>query len=156
VAASWPRWRGSARSRRGALAIGAFAVGFAALFAPLALKQVTDPQIAKRAAITWVWTESDPLLARIRKVLARYPAHFGPGFLFVPGDPAAAYSPPDGYGSFFWSVLPLMAIGLAVAARGAFGGRALASASSRAATGATTSDARSLSMAHAVDESHGG
>ena len=97
--------------RAGGRALAAFAIGFALTFGPLALKFMTDPTISRRAEVTWVWSESDSLVERVGKVLARYPGHYGPDFLFLHGDTDAAYAPPEGYGLFLWYSLPLMLIG---------------------------------------------
>lgn len=117
VLVTWRSWRTLARTRRGVMAIAAFGIAFAAVFGPLVLRYAVDPQIAKRAEITWVWSPSDPIPTRVAKVLARYPGHFGPDFLFLRGDPDVAYSPPRGYGLFLWYTLPLILIGLFAAVR---------------------------------------
>jgi hypothetical protein len=117
-------WRDVVRTRRGALAAAAFALAFALTFGPLAVRQVVDAQVSRRAQLTWVWDEGDSAAVKVGKAVARYPGHFGPRFLFARGDEDPALAPPAGYGLFLWFTLPLMAAGLVAAVRESRGSRA--------------------------------
>ena len=117
VIVTLPQWWRLLKSVRGAIAIGAFVIAFAATFGPLAHKHFADPQgAAKRAESTWIWQDPDPVAEKAKAVLRRYASHFGPDFLFVRGDHYEIQSPP-GVGQFHWYMLPLMLGGLAVVVR---------------------------------------
>lgn len=93
-----PRWIANLRSIRAARATGTsgrglglasalWAAGFIALLAPLAYEHVFHAdEIARRAAARWIWDAQDGWSTRVAKAAARYPAHFGPDFLFWQGD----------------------------------------------------------------------
>ena len=107
-----PAWWHSLKTRKGALAIAAFIIAFAATFGPLAFKHLTDPEnIAKRAQGIWIWNQSDPTAEKVKLVLTRYVKHFGPDFLFIEGDHYVIQSPPNA-GQYHWYMLPLMLLGL--------------------------------------------
>lgn len=115
VLVNWRAWWNRIRTRSGAAAIAAFLAGLLATFSPLAWKHLTDPEMSRRAETArWVWGESDPAGTKIGKVLARYPAHFGPSFLFQQGDAYPPLSPPKGFGLFHWYMAPLMIAGAVV------------------------------------------
>ena len=116
VLLTWRHWRELLRSRTGRLTALAFALGVAATFGPLALRHLTDPAIAMRAAMTRLWDPGTSLAEIARRVLERYVIHFGPDFLFVRGDLDPGNAPADS-GAFEWALLPLMLTGLAVALR---------------------------------------
>jgi len=105
------RWWEHLKTPRGRMAIGTLAIGIAVTFGPLAFKHLTDPEIGKRGRTTQLWEDQDPLGTKITKVLARYPGHFGPDFLFINGDRYEIQSPP-GFGQFHWYMAPLMILGL--------------------------------------------
>ena len=119
------RWFHLLKTKRGALAVAAFVVGFAVVFGPLGWRHATDPDMSKRGQTLWAWSESDSAITKIGKALERYPAHFAPEFLFLKGDPTPNHSIP-GWGQFHWYALPLMIVGLGVIV-----GRARRSAASR-------------------------
>ncbi|MBL8879409.1 MAG: hypothetical protein JNG88_09850 [Phycisphaerales bacterium] len=100
-------WRVRWNLRRGRHACIAAAGGFFAMFAPLAVTHLVDPEINKRAEMTKVWRSQDGAIERIGKVVERYAMHFDPAFLFVRGDSWEVFSPPGG-GMFLWFTLPLM------------------------------------------------
>ena len=114
VVATFPAWVKSLKNRRALLSIALFLIGFAAFFGPLAFKHITDPEgISKRAhgEWTWTWDKGDPPATIIKKVLRRYPPHFGLDFLFIRGDERTSQAPPDA-GQFHWYMLILMPLGL--------------------------------------------
>ena len=111
-------WLGRLKTREGALAMGAMVIAGALTFGPLLWKHLADPEVGRRGRIQgWVWSDSDTPVDRIKKVLGRYPGHFGADFLFIRGDGDPAYSPPPGTGLFQWYDLPLMIAGLAICLR---------------------------------------
>jgi len=107
-------WISAVRTRRGKAAVGAFLVGLALTLGPLAWRHVVDPEINVRGAATRAWQESDAPVTRVGKVLARWPAHFGPRFLLLEGDVLEFQSPPGG-GQLSWYMLPLIVVGACVA-----------------------------------------
>jgi 4-amino-4-deoxy-L-arabinose transferase-like glycosyltransferase len=116
VLVTWWHWRALLRSRVGLVTAVAFALGVAVTFGPLALRHLTDPAIAMRAAMTRLWDPGTPLPEIARRVLGRYAIHFGPDFLFVGGDVDPGNAPADS-GAFEWVLLPLMLVGLIAALR---------------------------------------
>lgn len=116
-------WWSTLKNRHGLLAIVAMTTGTALTFGPLAWKHLTDENIARRGKATQVWDDTDPTLVKIKKILARYPGHFGPDFLFINGDRYEIQSTP-GFGQFHWYDLPLMLAGLIVLTTRAVSSRA--------------------------------
>ncbi len=111
TAAAW--WR-LARTRRGALAVGAFGLGFAVTFGPLLYQHIAHPElIGRRAMIGAIWEDVDSPAVRAGKVLTRYADHFGLDFLFVAGD-RHEMQWPSGFGALSWYVLPLLLTGIGV------------------------------------------
>ena len=97
VVVNWRSCRAVARTRTGASAIAALALGVAATFGPLFLQHaVHADEMNLRGQQTWVWSAGDPPIVRAAKVIARYPAHFGPDFLFSRGDHYVIQAPPEG------------------------------------------------------------
>ena len=114
VAVTLPAWWNHLKNRKGILAVAAWAAGFGAMFGPLAWQHIFHPEgIGSHGYYNMLWTGSEPLTFKIQALLARYIGHFGPGFLFIHGDHFVIQSPP-GMGMFYWYMLPLMLIGLAV------------------------------------------
>ena len=112
-----PAWPNQLKTRRGALAIGAFAFGFAITFIPLAWEHIFHFEgVARYRQALFLWDAADPLYVALYKIAARYIQHFGPDFLFINGDHYPIQSPPD-IGQFHWYMLPLMLIGLFVLVR---------------------------------------
>jgi hypothetical protein len=115
VLVTWRAWWDRLKNRSWALAITAMLIAGALTFGPFLWRHVTDPEVNKRAKMVgWVWRESDTPGERIKKVLGRYPGHFGPEFLFTSGDRFPSNSPPKGTGLFHWYDLPLMLGGVVV------------------------------------------
>lgn len=112
VVINWRAWWRILKTRAGAAAIGTLILFATVTFGPLVKETLMNPNKENRAQVTWVWAPADSPIQRVQKVLARYPSHFGTGFLFSHGDPDANCSPPDGYGLFHWHMLPLMLLGL--------------------------------------------
>jgi len=80
-------WRELLRTRGGRATAAALAVGFLIPFGPLAYMHVAHPdEIGKRGQMTWIWKPGDPPAERVRAVVARYLAHYGPTFLYDNGD----------------------------------------------------------------------
>jgi hypothetical protein len=106
-------------SRRGIVAVLAFAITAAAIFAPLAwMHAFHGDEIRKRTVGQWVWEFGRPpgeeysLGTKVVAVAGRYLDHFGADFLFVSGDHSSIESPP-GMGMFHWYMLPLFLLGAA-------------------------------------------
>lgn len=106
-----PRWLALLRAHGGAAAAVALAGGGAATFGPLVWVHLTDENVAKRAAFSWVWQKEDGPATRVAKVAARYPPHFGPDFLFLRGDLHPMTRVAAG-GQLSWYWLPLLLAGL--------------------------------------------
>ncbi len=64
----------------------------------------------------WAWGPEDSPTTKAGKALARYPGHFGPGFLFQQGDENFDWNPAQA-GAFGWYMLPLLLAGLGAAVR---------------------------------------
>jgi len=109
--ATAPGWLGLLHTKAGRGTALALAAGGAATFGPLLWVHLTDENIAKRAAFSWVWDPQDDLATRIAKVAARYPPHFGPDFLFLRGDLHPLTRIATG-GQLSWYWLPLLLAGL--------------------------------------------
>ena len=117
VVANWRSCRAVARTRAGAGAIAALALGVAVTFGPLLWMHIESSQeMNLRGRQTWVWSAADSPLVKVEKVLARYPRHFGPDFLFLRGDHYEFQAPPGG-GQLRWFMLPLLVAGAIAAAR---------------------------------------
>lgn len=112
-------WR-SLLQRRQLLAVGAFLLGAAATFGPLAYAHLMHPEkMARRGETLGLWLPTDGPLQIVGKILARWTAHFGPNFLFINGDPYEVQSP-VGFGQYHWYLLPLALVGVAVLVRRAW------------------------------------
>lgn len=111
VLAAAPRWWALLRTKVGRGVALALAAGGAATFGPLVWVHLTDENVAKRAAFSWVWDREDDLVTRVTKVAARYPPHFGPDFLFLRGDLHPMTRVAVG-GQLNWYWLPLLLVGL--------------------------------------------
>ncbi len=122
LATGWGWWA-LLRSRRGRMALSAFLLALVATVGPLVWRHLTDPGVAKRGREFLLWQPSDPLGARVERVLGRYAQHFGPDFLFRRGDPWILHSIP-GSGPFQWYLLPLMLLGAVALVREAPSSRA--------------------------------
>jgi 4-amino-4-deoxy-L-arabinose transferase-like glycosyltransferase len=112
VLVNWRAWLKLAKTRQGQWAPGALLIAGLATFGPLLWAHLTDPEISKRGAATRMWNATDSAGEKVSKVLGRYPAHFGPDFLFVHGDRDISFSLPPGTGLFHWYDSLLMLIGL--------------------------------------------
>jgi hypothetical protein len=109
-------WRRLLAGPRGRAAAALWLAGFAITFGLLVVQHVLDfEQIARRGGMTWVWEPEDSWPTRVAKVAARYPAGYGPNFLFLMGDAYAAQKPPDG-GELHLYMAPLLVAGLIGAA----------------------------------------
>lgn len=106
--------RAWAREARGRVALALLALGFAITFGPLAWASLTDPGMSARWEMTRLWAPSDSLAVRVLLVAQRWLEHFGPGFLFVHGDPFPGFAP-VGQGELGWYVLPGLVVGAAFA-----------------------------------------
>ena len=113
IAVNGRAWWQLLKTRRGGLAVAAFALGGLVTFGPLVWQHLASPQdISRRTQGIWLWTEQDSASQRFQKVLARYAGHFGPDFLFLDGDGWKMQAPPD-MGQLPWYMLPIMVLGLA-------------------------------------------
>lgn len=104
----------AARTRPGRRAMAAFLLGWGLTFGPLVWAHVRDwSAIVRRGEATWVWDAGDRFWTRAAKVLARYPGHFGPDFLFQTGDHyEVAWA--AGFGVLYGFMLPLLVVGAIV------------------------------------------
>jgi 4-amino-4-deoxy-L-arabinose transferase-like glycosyltransferase len=123
-----PAWLNLFRTRRGAAAVAALAIGWMALFGPLAWQHLVHAErIGRRASITHTWDSNAPLTDTIGSlawvVACRYPPHYESNFLFVQGDPNPVRSLPGG-GVLPGYLLPLLLAGAIVVARTADRSRA--------------------------------
>jgi hypothetical protein len=117
VLVTWRAWWRCLRTPAGARALAALALGVAATFGPLLLQHAAHAdEMILRGQQTWVWSAGDPPIVRAAKVIARYPAHFGPDFLFSRGDHYVIQAPPGG-GQLRWFMLPLLLAGAAATVR---------------------------------------
>ncbi len=117
VVLNWRSCRAVARTRAGAGAVAALALGVVVTFGPLLWMHLEhSEEMNLRGRQTWVWSAADPPLAKLEKVLARYPRHFGADFLFVRGDHFELQAPPGG-GQLRWFMLPLLVAGAIAAVR---------------------------------------
>lgn len=107
------RWRAWLRGRAPRAWL-AFAFGLAITFGPLVWKHLTDPAIARRAAMTRLWEPGASPLEIARLVLGRWLVHFGPKFLWGSGDTFAVLQPAVD-GAMHRFMLPLMLAGLVAA-----------------------------------------
>ena len=97
-----PEWWRQIKTRKGALAIAAFAATFALTFGPLAWQHIFHPEgIARHAQYQPNWIGSDPLSAALKNIPLRYIRHFSLEFLFM-------YQ----VWQCHWYMLPLMILGL--------------------------------------------
>jgi hypothetical protein len=117
VLLSWRDWWQKLHDRRWAIAVGLMLFSAAVFFLPLVWMHLTDPAMAGRAQVTWVWAPDDSLGQKIMKVAGRYPMHFGVPFLFQSGERYPPLAPPKGYGEFLWFTLPLMIAGVVCAVK---------------------------------------
>lgn len=112
VMVTLPAWWNQLKTRKGALAITAFILGFALTFGPLAWQHIFHPEgIARRGQSQLLWSGSDSIPVTINNIITRYFQHFGLDFLFINGDNYPIQSTPD-MGQFHWYMLPLMIMGL--------------------------------------------
>lgn len=110
-----PAWLRAVRSPRGALAIAAFAIGFAVTFGPLAYQHLTNGEVInKRGNSTWLWKPDTPMSGRLAAVAARYFEHWAPPFLLTSGDQFEPYAPPVG-GEIPWYFFATLLAGGAAA-----------------------------------------
>jgi 4-amino-4-deoxy-L-arabinose transferase-like glycosyltransferase len=106
-----PSWWRQLKSRRGALAICLYILGFAATFGPLAWQHIFHPEgISRHSQFQKSLFIAGSIPLTIKNVASRYIQHFGPDFLFIHGDPYQIQSPPNA-GQFHWYMLPLMVLG---------------------------------------------
>lgn len=115
VAVSWRGWWEMLKTRRGALAIAAAALGLAVTMGPLVYAHLATPErMAKRTQSIMIWQPNDSLGTKVEKAAARYLPHFGPDFLFVKGDgeDRRVVRRVPGTGAFQWYLMPPMAVGL--------------------------------------------
>jgi 4-amino-4-deoxy-L-arabinose transferase-like glycosyltransferase len=120
---SWRLVRSSGQAR---LSVAACIFATAITAGPLLWKQLTDPNLNRRASDTAVWSFFASPASAATQMATRYLAHFGPDFLFRTGRTYPALSPPQGYGWLPWYMLPLLVAGAIVLVR-----RARASRSAR-------------------------
>lgn len=114
VLVSAPAWMRAVRTWARARAVGAFALGLMLTFGPLAYQHLAHGEkLSKRAIGGMVFNADDAPMTKVDKVLARYPGHFNPSFLFVQGDPYEICFVPE-RGLFGWYMAPLMLVGLLV------------------------------------------
>jgi hypothetical protein len=106
-----PDWWKIIKTRKGALAVALFALGFAATWGPLMWQHIFYPEgIGRHSLFQKEWIGSVPVFAAIKSIAVRYIQHFGPNFLFIQHD-QPFFSPPT-IGHFYRYMAPLMLMGL--------------------------------------------
>lgn len=101
----WRAWLSMLSDRRGALAVGAFLLGLAALLGPLLAEQLTNRDgIGRRYEMLYAWGPNDSPGSAAARIAYRYALHFGPNFLFVRGDFYELQ-----HAQFFGQLLPALA-----------------------------------------------
>jgi 4-amino-4-deoxy-L-arabinose transferase-like glycosyltransferase len=109
-----PGWWRTLKTRKGALAVTAFLITFAATFGQLAYLHIFHPEgIGRHASFQPYWVGSVPFPVAIKELTLRYLQHFGLDFLFIKGEDSPLTSPP-GMGQLYWYMLPLMLAGLTI------------------------------------------
>jgi hypothetical protein len=117
VAVTLSAWWAQLKDPSGRRAAAAFVLCGFVVFGPLAWKHVAAPeQIGQQLQAYRVWNEGDSAARKVLSILARYPCHFGPDFLFQRGDTFVIQSPP-GMGMFHLYMLPLFVAGAVVGVR---------------------------------------
>lgn len=104
-------YRRAVRWRTAALVVGAYA----AVMLPFVATSLLDPSMHRWAGSIFVFA-GGVTPAALGDAAARYVAHFGPGFLFISGDPNTRHHAP-GTGQLFWWMAPLLVLGLSALAR---------------------------------------
>ncbi len=106
-----PLWWKTIKTRKGALAVTLFILGFAATFGQLLFLHIFHPEgIGRHASYQPYWVGSANLMDSLKNVSLRYIQHFGLDFLFIQGDHFVIQKPPVG-GQFHWYEMPLMISG---------------------------------------------
>ncbi len=109
-----PDWWRTIKTKKGAAAVAAFFIAFAATFGQLAYLHIFHPEgIGRHASFQPYWVGSVPFTIAIKNLPLRYLQHFGLDFLFIKGEDSPLTSPP-GMGQLYWYMLPLMLAGLTI------------------------------------------
>jgi 4-amino-4-deoxy-L-arabinose transferase-like glycosyltransferase len=108
-----PSWWKTIKTRKGALAVALFSLGFAVTWGALIWQHIFHPEGIGRHALFLQkgGIGSVPVSAALKSIAVRYIQHFGLNFLFIERDPNPFFSPP-GIGRFYWYMAPLMLAGL--------------------------------------------
>jgi hypothetical protein len=107
-----PSWLKIIKTRKGALAVALFVLGFAITWGALIWQHIFHPEgISRHALAQKEWLGSAPFFVALKNMSIRYIQHFSPNFLFKQYDPLPHFSPPQ-MGYFYWYMAPLMSIGL--------------------------------------------
>jgi 4-amino-4-deoxy-L-arabinose transferase-like glycosyltransferase len=108
-----PSWWKTIKTKKGALAVALFFLGFAATWGPLIWQHIFYPESISRHALSQKdWIGSVPFLVALKNIAVRYIQHFGPYFLFTKGGGSNWFFTPPGMGQFYWYMAPLMLTGL--------------------------------------------
>jgi 4-amino-4-deoxy-L-arabinose transferase-like glycosyltransferase len=106
-----PLWWKTIKTRKGALSVALFALGFAAIFGQFLYLHIFHPEgISRHTTFQPHWVGTAGLMDSLKNVPLRYIQHFGPDFLFLKGDHYIIQGPPVG-GQFHWYEMPLMISG---------------------------------------------
>ena len=106
-----PDWWKITKTRKGALAVTLFVLGFAATWGPLIWQHIFHPEgIGRHSLFQKEWIGSVPIFAALKSIAVRYIQHFGLNFLFIQRD--NPYFSPPGIAYFYWYMAPLMLAGL--------------------------------------------
>jgi len=107
-----PGWWKTIKTRKGALAVALFGLGFAVTWGALIWQHIFHPEgIGRHALAQKNWVGSVPFFVAIKNMAVRYIMHFSPSFLFMKYDPHSFLSPPT-IGYFYWYMAPLMLAGV--------------------------------------------
>jgi 4-amino-4-deoxy-L-arabinose transferase-like glycosyltransferase len=100
------------KTRKGALAVALFVLGFAVTWGSLIWQHIFHPEgIARHLSFSPDRIDNVSFAEAFKNVALRYIQHFSPAFLFIEHDPNPFFSPPH-MGYFYWYMLPLMVAGL--------------------------------------------
>jgi 4-amino-4-deoxy-L-arabinose transferase-like glycosyltransferase len=107
-----PDWWKIIKTRKGALAVALFVLGFAVTWGSLIWQHIFHPEgIGRHALAQSNRFGSVPFFDALKNMAVRYIQHFSPSFLFTKYDPNPFFSPPT-MGYFYWYMAPLMVAGL--------------------------------------------
>lgn len=107
-----PSWWKIIKTRKGALAVALFVLGFMVTWGSLIWQHIFHPEgIARHLSFSPDRIGNVSFAETFKNVALRYIQHFSPNFLFIEHDRNPFFSPPQ-IGHFYWYMAPLMVAGL--------------------------------------------